>query len=85
MLLKKPVIVSDCTPLSRIVRDADCGLIFQSNNVEDFIIQVKKLYNDPEMRERFGENGYKAVHNKYNWDFTKLELVNLYKKIAVSS
>jgi glycosyltransferase involved in cell wall biosynthesis len=81
MLLKKPVIVSDCDPLVRIVEDSKCGLIYPSNQPDKLAECISTLYLDQSLREEMGINGYNAVMNKYNWEIGQVSLVTLYHKL----
>lgn len=67
MACKKPVIVSDAAPLKRIVEETRSGLVFRSGDVNDFIDKVLCL-KDSCLRSEMGENGYRAIINKYNWE-----------------
>ncbi len=82
MLLKKPVIVSDCDPLVRIVEESDCGLVYKSNQPDKLASCIHHLYQDQSLRQKMGENGYNAVIEKYNWKIGQNNLVKLYKDIA---
>jgi glycosyltransferase involved in cell wall biosynthesis len=66
MAFAKPVVVSDCAPLARIVREARCGRVFRSGSQEDLGQQVMALLADPNF-EALGANGAKAVAERYNW------------------
>lgn len=78
MLAKKPVIVSDCVPLKRIVNETKAGLVFKSNNSQDLAEKIIQIYTNP---KQYGENGYQAVIKKYNWENEALKLIKLYQKI----
>jgi len=69
MLMRKPVVVSTCKPLARIVNETGAGLVFESGNSEDFARVCLKLL-DTNKRKNLGENGRKAVLEKYNWEKT---------------
>jgi glycosyltransferase involved in cell wall biosynthesis len=66
MALRKPVVVSDTIPMRRVVGSTDCGLVFESGNPGSLAEQVAKLV-DPDVRRRYGENGRRAVEDRYNW------------------
>ncbi len=74
----KPVIVSNCNPLKRIVESVGGGLVFESGNVEDLKAKILML-SDPRFRKLLGENGYYAVQKYYNWQTSEAELLNCYK------
>lgn len=81
MALGKPVIVSDCIAQADLVTKEKCGLIFSSENAEDLAEKVFLLYTNPELSEKLGTNGYLAVKNKWNWDLTVNELINMYNNM----
>lgn len=81
MLLGKPVVASNCDPLERIVRDTKCGLIFESNNPDQLAARVIELFENPHMRDEFGQHGRKAVLEKYNWTTAAKQLVTVYRQL----
>jgi glycosyltransferase involved in cell wall biosynthesis len=82
MYLEKPVVVSDCRPLQRIVRETGCGLIFRSGDARDLADVIRQLVKDRERRLEFGRRGKRAVLQKYNWVREARELVELYRDLA---
>jgi len=77
MYLKKPVVVSDCRPLQRIVDDAESGLVCRAGDSSDFAAAVVRL-KDEKVRQRLGERGQRAVLSRYNWSVDAQELLKLY-------
>ncbi|MDZ7764218.1 MAG: glycosyltransferase [Melioribacteraceae bacterium] len=71
MLFGKPLIVSNCKPQEILVKENNCGLAFRSEDAE-LSQKIIELLNDVDKRELMGNNGEKAVHEKYNlkvsWD-----------------
>jgi glycosyltransferase involved in cell wall biosynthesis len=80
MLNKKPILTSDAIPLKRILKETNCGLCFKSNDPEDFANKVYEILNS---NIPFGENGYKAVKDFYNWQNDERKLIRLYEDLAV--
>lgn len=78
MLMKKPVIVSNCRPLERVIKETNAGLVFQAGNSQDLAEKIIQIYKNP---DRYGENGYQAVLSKYNWGREARKLIELYNKI----
>lgn len=79
MLMKKPVIVSDCKPLERIVNETRAGLIFKAGDPKDLAKNIIQIYKKP---DQYGENGYQAVLRKYNWEDEDKRLIDFYHKIG---
>lgn len=84
MAIGKPVIVSNCRVQQRIIEEENCGLVFESGNVHQLCKCILKLYKNNELRKKMGENGKKAVLEKYNWDVTDRDFVDFYNKIQRS-
>jgi len=66
MAFAKPIVVSDCAPLARIVSETRCGRVFRSGDTEDLAKEVLILLDDPN-REAIGANGSKAVVERFHW------------------
>lgn len=83
MAERKPVIVSNCAPLERIVSESGCGLVYRSGDYGSLAACAKHLYISPSVREQMGNAGYEAVQNKYNWNIAGRELLRVYRHIYV--
>jgi len=81
MLFEKPVLVSNCIPQQEIINEENCGLVFSSGDAKDLSEKIIQLYENPKLRIQMGDNGKKAVLEKYNWENTSKNLIELYKKI----
>lgn len=77
MVLGKPVIVSDCYPLKRIVSEYDCGLVFKSNDS----VSLGECFAKPVDSDRLGINALNAVREKYNWEEDEQRLFTLYSSL----
>ena len=64
MLGGKPLIASDCRPQQNLIEKYNCGLIFK--NMNEFHDAIIRLLNDEPLRKQMGENGKKAILEKYN-------------------
>ena len=78
MVCGGPVLVSSTRPMMRVVRDAECGLIFEERNPASLAEEAIKL-GDERLRQRLGENGKRAVADRYNWQKTVEILLHLYR------
>ncbi len=82
MMAGKPLIVSSCKPLKRIVNNTNSGLVFEADNARDFARCVRELYNDKNLREKFGENGrQQSISGEYNWEVTAHSLMKVYQNL----
>lgn len=83
MMVGKPVLVSTCKPLKRIVETSNAGLVFESQNAMDFANKVKLLYYDQSLRNTLGRNGYvNSTTGHFSWEFSANNLLNTYKKLT---
>jgi glycosyltransferase involved in cell wall biosynthesis len=62
----KPIIVSDCAPQIEIIDEANCGLVFESENAIDLAQKIVELYNNKELCKEMGNRGKQLIENKYN-------------------
>lgn len=81
MAAGKPVLVSDVTPMKRIVQETGSGLIYKDYDKEAFVSQLIKL-QDRELRFKLGQNGVKAVQEYYNWDNDSARMLNSLNRFA---
>ena len=84
MLASRPVIVSNCRPLARIIEETGAGLVFESGNVSELAGKIAELAGNPGLREEMGTRGRAAAATKYNWKAEGRKLVALYEKISAS-
>jgi len=80
MLGRKPVIVSNCKPLERIVKETRAGLVFESGNTENLAAKIMELCSDSEHRKTLGSNGRAAASREYSWEAEGQKLVRLYEQ-----
>lgn len=81
MLFSKPVIVTDCTPLKRIIQECKCGIIVKSGDYRAIANAIFTILNDLNLATKLGKNGKKAILEKYNWEKSELTLIKIYNKI----
>jgi len=82
MMSGKPLLVSSCAPLKRIVQAHNSGLVFEAGNPKDFADKVTILYREKDQRDRLANNGINAtLKGDLNWETTQHVLINLYTTI----
>lgn len=82
MMAGKPLLVSSCAPLKRIVENCQSGLVFEAGNPKDFADKVNILYENKSKRDQLANNGIKAtVDGNLNWETTQHTLIDLYNSI----
>lgn len=78
MAMRKPVIVTDCKPLKRIVEECNCGIVVPSGDYNEMAEAVIRLHKGRGYGIKLGENGRKAVEEKHNWKNEANTLCELY-------
>jgi glycosyltransferase involved in cell wall biosynthesis len=74
-----PVVVSDFPLCRDIVEGNRCGVCVDPENLEQVAKVIRRLKDDPETRREMGENGRRAVVEKYNWQAEAEKLLALYR------
>jgi len=66
MACGKPVIVSNCAPLARIINETGCGIVVNNKDPEQLVSALREMRNrDVRL---MSENGRKAAEKRYNWE-----------------
>ncbi len=76
--LGKPVIVSEVTPLKRIISETQAGLVVDCENVESLVNILLNL--DKYNYQLMSDNAVKSFGNKYNWEVDAIELIRFVNK-----
>lgn len=77
-----PVISSNFPLWKQIIEGNDCGICVNPLEPNEIANAIKWLVDNPEEAKRMGENGRRAVEQKYNWEKESEALVNLYASIV---
>jgi glycosyltransferase involved in cell wall biosynthesis len=62
-----------------IVEGNECGLTVDPLNPTEIAQAIEYLLEHPELRQKMGENGRRAVLGKYNWEKEVKKLLALYE------
>lgn len=85
MLMRLPVVASDLPEIRRVVKDADCGILVDPADVEAIAEALDYLLSNPSEARRMGENGRRAVIEKYNWENMEKVLLDFYESFKFQS
>lgn len=66
MMLEKPVLVSSCPPLKRVVEDSECERVFEAGNSNDMAKKIYEMFKDSNFLNNMGKNGKRAALTKYS-------------------
>lgn len=65
--LGKPIVLSDVSELSEIFKKKDAALVSDPSDVDQFVENVHQLLDNPNLRNRLGNNALSLVHD-YSWE-----------------
>ena len=77
-----PVVSSNFPLWKEIIEGSDCGICVDPLNAKEIADAIKYIIYNPKEAEQMGENGEKAVLEKYNWGIEEQKLYKLYKELA---
>jgi glycosyltransferase involved in cell wall biosynthesis len=80
MLMGKPVVVSNCRPLRRIIEETGGGLVFEAGSNEALANVIVTL-KDKERPLELGAKGKKATFERYNWREESKKLCDIYDRL----
>ncbi len=77
-----PVVCSDFPLWERIVGGAGCGVVVDPLDPPAVAKAVQQLVEDADEARRLGENGRRAVLERFNWEAEYAVLDTLYRRLA---
>lgn len=80
-----PVVCSAFPAWQAIVEGSKCGLTVDPTDPEAITRAIDYLVKHPEEAKRMGENGRRAVEEKYNWEAEATKLLGLYEVLLKGS
>jgi glycosyltransferase involved in cell wall biosynthesis len=82
MLAGLPVIAPKfAEEVAPIIQEADCGILIDTSNPAEIAEALSRLVNDQKERERLGQNGRRAVIERYNWESEAQKLLQMYLEL----
>ena len=76
-----PIIISNFPKLKKLILDIGCGIPVDPTNPEEIAKAIEYLIEHPEEVKQMGENGRKAVLEKYNWEHEEKKLLRIYDEL----
>lgn len=76
-----PIVTSNFPLWKGIVEGNDCGICVDPENIEELAKAIQHLNDKSVEAQRLGENGRRAVEEKYNWEREEQKLRALYKEL----
>lgn len=76
-----PVISSNIPLWKEIIEDAKCGICVNPFDSKEIGQAIEYIINNPIIAKEMGQNGKKAVLEKYNWEAEEKKLFKIYEGI----
>ena len=76
-----PIVSVDLPETSRIIREAQCGLIVKDRSTHSLAEALSALIDDEDKRRWMGENAEKAAYNQYSWEQMEKRLLRVYAEL----
>ena len=74
-----PVIGSDFQLWREIVQRNNCGILVNPENPKEIAKAIKYILDNKEEAKKMGQNGRKAVEEKFNWEIEENKLLKVYQ------
>ena len=81
MAMGLPVMASNFPLWKEIVEGNKCGICVDPLDLKDIADTIKYFLKHPEERKKMGNNGRRAVLQKYNWEKESEKIINLYSEL----
>ncbi len=76
-----PVIASNFPLWKEIIEVHNCGICVDPTKPEEIANAIDLLVSNPELAREMGENGKRAVNEKFNWKSEEKKLIDLYESL----
>ena len=77
-----PVIVPDfAEEVCEIIKESQSGVMIDVSDPKEISKAINMFADDRKLTNQMGQNGKKAVFNKFNWENEELSLVEMYSQI----
>jgi len=84
MLMGLPVVCTDFDLWKEIVEKENCGICVNPLNIEEIKQAITQIIENPQLAKEMGQNGQRAVIEKYNWKTEETKLLKLYANILIN-
>jgi len=81
MLMSLPVVASNFPLYKEVIDESQCGIIVDPSNPDEIAKAITYLIEHPEEAVHLGNNGRRAVEERYNWEVEGKKLLEVYRNI----
>jgi glycosyltransferase involved in cell wall biosynthesis len=76
-----PIIASNIPLWAKIIEENNCGISVDPYNTEEIADACNQLLRNDDTSKLMGENGIKAVKEKFNWGIEEEKLIKIYNSL----
>jgi len=77
-----PTIAADLPPIRQFLSQVNAGVLYDSTRPEELARCVLELLGDPERCRQMGEEGARAVRDRWNWGEMEKRLFGIYESMG---
>jgi glycosyltransferase involved in cell wall biosynthesis len=74
-----PILASKVGGLPEVIKDNHSGLLIEGNDEEEFTRQMIRLIQEPQLRQRLGEEAFRFIKEEYSLEFAAEALEKTYQ------
>ncbi len=82
MYAQKPLLVSDCKPMERIVNAEKAGIVYECTNEKELARQLKNIVENYDDHLQKARHNKATVEKKYHWGVEREKLIGFYLKLT---
>jgi glycosyltransferase involved in cell wall biosynthesis len=84
MSFSKPVIASRVGGIPELVQNGVNGLLVEPGNTNQLVEATKRLFSDPSLGRKYGQNAREKVEAQYTWKKIGQKTLQLYEELLVN-
>lgn len=83
MMCGIPTVATNMDFAERVNDEYEFAILVNPDNIEEIKSAIEKIFSDKMLAVRLGNNGKRAIKEKYNWKNEKEKLISFYKELCV--
>ncbi len=76
-----PVVGSNVGGISEVIQDGWNGLLAQPKDTQDLAEKIERLLLENDLRQKFSENGFKTIEERFSWDAVTEKFDEVYNSL----
>lgn len=82
MYVQKPLLVSNCNPLKRIVENENAGMVYKNDDANDLAKKLVMIHDNYEHYLDLSIQNKRKIEEKYNWRVEEDQLIKFYETLV---